>query len=352
MDMMPAASHPVKRRLQLTAITYLLCILMGLSLPADMQGYYLSGEMGLGEYALDLLFCMGFVELSIFYSKLIIRRLVPADTLRQMALPCSLLLFLLNNATALGISWLFSALWEGADDSAMLLQNLYIHSTLAAFITGVYTNSVFLDSYLEASHERKRLEIIALQTQLRALKQQLNPHFMFNNFSILSELIHENRRLACRFLDELSKVYRYAVRNFDRDMVPVHEKMRFLDSYLYLLSIRYEKAIALDIDPALKQCDGCIPPASLQLLVENAIKHNRASEEEPLHIRLQLREAGISVSNNLQPIAHPPAYTGVGLRNITERYSLLCRQAPAIHSDDSTYTVTLPLLPGHEYLNN
>lgn len=98
---------------------------------------------------------------------------------------------------------------------------------------------------------------------------------MFNNFSILSELIVENRTLAERFLENLSSVYRYVIQNLKRDTVPVSEELDFLRSYLYLIGMRYENAISVDVDEQLERTDGRIPPVCLQLLVENAIKHNR-----------------------------------------------------------------------------
>ena len=100
---------------------------------------------------------------------------------------------------------------------------------------------------------------------------------MFNNFSILSELIVENRTLAERFLENLSSVYRYVIQNLKRDTVPVSEELDFLRSYLYLIGMRYENAISVDVDEQLERTDGRIPPVCLQLLVENAIKHNRLS---------------------------------------------------------------------------
>ena len=112
----------------------------------------------------------------------------------------------------------------------------------------------------------------------------IDPHFMFNNFSILSELIVENRTLAERFLENLSSVYRYVIQNLKRDTVPVSEELDFLRSYLYLIGMRYENAISVDVDEQLERTDGRIPPVCLQLLVENAIKHNRLSVHQPLQI--------------------------------------------------------------------
>lgn len=152
----------------------------------------------------------------------------------------------------------------------------------------------------------------AAQMQLEVLKSQIDPHFMFNNFSILSELIVEDTALAEKFLDNLSKVYRYVIQNLKRDTVSIEEEIAFLHSYIYLIKMRYEDAVCINIDETLKQIDGQIPPVCLQLLVENAIKHNRASARHPLSIRVFREENDIVVENDLRPIASDFESTGIG----------------------------------------
>lgn len=153
---------------------------------------------------------------------------------------------------------------------------------------------------------------------------------MFNNFSILSELIVENRTLAERFLENLSSVYRYVIQNLKRDTVPVSEELDFLRSYLYLIGMRYENAISVDVDEQLERTDGRIPPVCLQLLVENAIKHNRLSVHQPLHIHVFREGNHIVVKNDLCPVSSDLSSTGIGQRNIIERYFLLCEEKPVI----------------------
>ena len=147
---------------------------------------------------------------------------------------------------------------------------------------------------------------------------------MFNNFSILSELIVENRTLAERFLENLSSVYRYVIQNLKRDTVPVSEELDFLRSYLYLIGMRYENAISVDVDEQLERTDGRIPPVCLQLLVENAIKHNRLSVHQPLHIHVFREGNHIVVKNDL---------------------FLLCEEKPVIKKSEHSYIVKLPIIP-------
>lgn len=168
---------------------------------------------------------------------------------------------------------------------------------------------------------------------------------MFNNFSILSELIVENRTLAERFLENLSSVYRYVIQNLKRDTVPVSEELDFLRSYLYLIGMRYENAISVDVDEQLERTDGQIPPVCLQLLVENAIKHNRLSVHQPLHIHVFREGNHIVVKNDLCPVSSDLSSTGIGQRNIIERYFLLCEEKPVIKKSEHSYIVKLPIIP-------
>lgn len=169
----------------------------------------------------------------------------------------------------------------------------------------------------------------ATQMQLEVLKSQIDPHFMFNNFSILSELIMEDRTLADKFLEHLSKVYRYVIQNLKRDIVSIREEITFLYSYMYLIDIRYENAVRISVDNKLTEDhDGCIPPICLQLLVENAIKHNQFSASRPLVIRIYREEDWMVVENELRPVVSELVSTGIGHRNIAGRYFLLCQKSP------------------------
>lgn len=156
---------------------------------------------------------------------------------------------------------------------------------------------------------------------------------MFNNFSILSELIVENRTLAERFLENLSSVYRYVIQNLKRDTVPVSEELDFLRSYLYLIGMRYENAISVDVDEQLERTDGRIPPVCLQLLVENAIKHNRLSVHQPLHIHVFREGNHIVVKTTFapcRPTCHLPVSdngTSSSVTSCCARKSLSSRKA-------------------------
>ena len=167
---------------------------------------------------------------------------------------------------------------------------------------------------------------------------------MFNNFSILTELINEDRDIASKFLAQLSKVYRYIITNLKQDIVPIEEEIKFLRSYIYLISIRYEDAVKVNIARNIEENQELIPPVSLQLLVENAIKHNTHSEIHPLNISIFRENNNIVVENNLQPMAFKVPSTGIGQTNIIDRYAMLSDDVPVFEQTNDKYIVKLPII--------
>jgi len=184
----------------------------------------------------------------------------------------------------------------------------------------------------------------ALQFQLNSLKLQINPHFLFNNFSTLSELIESEPEAASDFLSHLSKVYRHIVRNLNVNLIDLRDELKFIDSYFYLMKLRHGEGIKVNIDNSLRTSGYKIPSASLQLLVENAIKHNAFSAEQPLIIDIRAEKDYLMVRNLKQPLEHPAESTGVGQSNIASRYLLLSSKEIRIEDSDHFYSVSVPLL--------
>ena len=161
--------------------------------------------------------------------------------------------------------------------------------------------------------------------RLQALENQLSPHFVFNTFSILADLIEVDPKRASAYLMNLSKVYRYTLQHLDHSTVSLQEELEFLQRYLALLQQRFGDGIVVEIRPDVTQRQGALPPAALQMLIENAIKHNEHTTARPLHIFVTSDEGHISVSNRKQPITTAES-TLVGQHNIAERYRLLTDQ--------------------------
>ncbi|QNK62717.1 histidine kinase [Pedobacter sp. PAMC26386] len=223
---------------------------------------------------------------------------------------------------------------------------------ISTLISAIYTADFFLRKWKIAMLETSALELkaydlnqIAMQAELQSLKAQLDPHFMFNNFSTLSSLIVENPDSALLFLDNLSKVYRYMIINLSRDIISLKEEIKFINSYIYLIKIRVSDNLQVNINiPEDYELKG-VPPITLQLLIENAIKHNIASRSRPLSINVRINEDGwLEVSNNLQLVNFHIPSTRVGLKNIISRYRLLSNDCPQIIENEHTFIVKLPLL--------
>ena len=191
---------------------------------------------------------------------------------------------------------------------------------------------------------RERAERERDRFRLQALENQLSPHFVFNNFSILADLIEVDPKKASTYLMNLSKVYRYTLSHLDHDVVTLQEEVAFLDRYLDLLQQRFGDGIQVRIALDVEKLQGKLPPAALQMLIENAIKHNEHTKEHPLVIDVTADDRHISVSNHKQPITTAES-TNVGQHNIVERYHLLTSKKVVINDTPEEYSVTIPLIP-------
>ncbi|WP_338874481.1 histidine kinase [Spirosoma sp. SC4-14] len=191
----------------------------------------------------------------------------------------------------------------------------------------------------------ERLEKEALLSQFEALKSQLSPHFLFNSLSILTSLIHEDIDLSEQFIKRLSKAYRYILEQRDQDLVPLMTELDFIQSYTFLLKIRFENKfdVFIDVSPPI-QNSYRIAPLTLQLLIENAVKHNRMSLQEKLRVRVYTDQDWLIVENPIQVRDQPEPSTGVGLANIVNRYSLLTDRPVWFGADQGLFVVKIPLI--------
>lgn len=180
--------------------------------------------------------------------------------------------------------------------------------------------------------------------QLQNLKNQINPHFLFNNLSILSALVYKGDRKAIEFINEFSQVYRYALSNEKVELVNLQEELDFLAHYFYLLSIRFEKAIEFNLSIENKQKQLLILPMCLQMLVENVIQHNEISIKNPLTISIYTTNSSITIENKIQLRRVKETSAKIGLENIKRRFSYFSDDAVQVINDDSYFKVILPLI--------
>ncbi|TLU95010.1 histidine kinase [Dyadobacter sediminis] len=215
---------------------------------------------------------------------------------------------------------------------------------IAFFISFVFISRSFLMEWRKAAIEAEQLKTERFARQYQSLKDQLNPHFLFNSLNVLSNLVYENPDTAAKFVHKLSRIYRYVLDVQHEELVSLEKELEFAADYLSLQKIRFEDNLQYEIRMD-QNMSGNLPPLSLQLLLENAIKHNIASTENPLRITIFMENQELIVENNLQPKSSMPENSaGIGLMNIVKRYELLSNQAISIQDTGGSFVVKLPLL--------
>jgi two-component system, LytTR family, sensor kinase len=227
-----------------------------------------------------------------------------------------------------------------------LLWRFFFSSIMISLLVSIIiTARNFRLKAAEIELDTARLKQTTMQAELQSLKLQLDPHFMFNNFSTLSALIEENKEQAQLFVEHLSRVYRYMVQHIHSDTITLQKELRFIDSYMYLINIRHGDHVTLTVNVPEAFLQNGIPPITLQLLIENAIKHNIASAKQPLYISISIQNDRLVVTNNLQRISGSPVTSSkIGLENIKARYRIVSGLEPEVNESSDSFSVTLPLL--------
>lgn len=203
--------------------------------------------------------------------------------------------------------------------------------------------------------ETEELKRMHAQAELSAIKQQINPHFLFNNLNVLSGLVMQQSTEANHFIEAFSKVYMHILNHHNKELIELDKELNFLQPYFFLLKQRFPDAVDLHIDVPEKYKKHYIIPVALQMLVENAIKHNVLSKKKPLYIKIYANgNQTISVINKLQLKQDTGPTSNIGLNNIRKRYELTAGKEIFIEKDENTFSVTLPLIEinTHESINN
>ena len=236
-----------------------------------------------------------------------------------------------------------------------LRQPLYIMISIilwSLMISALNTGDFLLKNWKNATIKAAEYKVTAAENkqlvaeiELQSLKLQLDPHFVFNNLSVLSELILKDQQLGYDFTENFAKVYRYLLVNSKKPLVQLHEELQFLDAYLFLIKNRIGDGCSFLIDIDKSKLHMSIPPITLQLFIENALKHNRTEEENPLIVHVYSNDNDeLVVSNNLLPLIKKAPSTEIGLKNIIGRYALLSDTKVTVEENNTTFTVKVPLI--------
>lgn len=258
----------------------------------------------------------------------------------------------------LGIDYLTFVVFQKMDPAEFLSPRmLWIHLFYIILTLGVsvfmHARSFMMNWKQASKTEVTQQKIIAgtANAKFETLKNQIDPHFLFNSLNVLSSLIEENPENAQRFTTSLSKIYRYVLEQKDKELVSVEEELSFAKTYMNLLKMRFENSLFYElpiqedgIASSLAMKDAKVVPLSLQLLLENTVKHNVVSEQRPLHIRIYVEGDYLAIQNDLQKKEVIQSRQGVGLQNIVDRYGIITNRKVLIEQNEKTFTVKIPIL--------
>jgi two-component system, LytTR family, sensor kinase len=219
--------------------------------------------------------------------------------------------------------------------------NLFLHCINAIVF--------YMNKYKVAQVEAEQLKKQNIEARFDALRNQINPHFLFNSLNVLSSLVYRDPDTSARFIEQLSNVYRYLLYNQDQKLIPLREELEFMNSYYYLLKMRFQENLNIAYEIPDSKKSYYIAPATLQLLIENAIKHNIVSKKNPLDIKIYIENGKpdvnkIVVENNLQPKPVQEVSTKLGLKNIKSRYTFLAGRESVEIIAEPNFIVKVPLI--------
>ncbi len=223
--------------------------------------------------------------------------------------------------------------------------DFYFSALLITLVISLFFHAVYYYKELQKTKVKEQKVIAGTASaKFDALKNQLDPHFLFNSLNVLTSLIEENPKNAQKFTTSLSKVYRYVLEQKSKELVTVDEELNFARTYMSLLKMRFEDSIIFEIPDKASNPESKVVPLALQLLLENAVKHNMVTSSKPLHIKIYEDGDHLVVMNNLQPKQIVKKSSGVGLENIKQRYQLLSKRKVHINQRDKDFAVAIPML--------
>lgn len=229
-----------------------------------------------------------------------------------------------------------------------LINNILITTAINLLIVTLIEAWYYFLNWRDSAVNREKLEASLAQARFDSLRNQVNPHFLFNSLNVLSVLVKKDAVMAEKFIGEFARIYRYVLETNDKQVITVKEELEFARSYLFLQQIRYGDGLNYHFDVSADVLNRLVVPLSMQLLMENAIKHNVISSIRQLTISVISTPDAVVVRNTYQPKAKQEWSAGVGLKNLTARYALLAGCEPVFGVEDADYVAVLPLIPDEE----
>jgi hypothetical protein len=261
---------------------------------------------------------------------------------RLLAIAASIVAFTLPVAAAFNLAWFAVDARPGLDWPGLALAVAVI-TPAALLVSHLYVTLFLIQDGLEDRLDLERTERARLEAELSNLKSQLAPHLMFNSLHTLGVMIREDPAAAREFNQRLAEICRYLLAQIDRELVPLAEELAFLREYLEFVRLRFPGSVRVELRGFDDLAGASVPPAALQMLLENALKHNAHDERAPLAITVELAGDTIRFANPLRPRAAAPVSTGVGLRNLRERCQRTVGRALVVQESEREFVVLLPV---------
>lgn len=240
--------------------------------------------------------------------------------------------------------------WKGimpGDSWDSIIQSLPYTMMISFTISLIFTATGFFFAWKRAFLQAENLKVEMLAYKYESLRNQINPHFLFNSLNVLSDLVYDDQELAVKFIRQLSDLFRYVLDGRDKELVPLKDELEFIQSFTFLLKTRFEEKLQIEVDVQVNTED-YIVPMTLQLLIENAVKHNEVSEAFPLRIVVRKNGDCLEVENNYQPKKVGEDSTKTGLKNISQQFAFFSEIPIRIISSDEKYLVRVPILKSQE----
>jgi len=281
-----------------------------------------------------------------------LRNRFPKDVDLVKRLSIALLLFIIITALTFScIFWVFERLIITKDfvDDARLKWVLMSGVIINIFVTLLHEGVAGFEKWKKTITETEALKTEYMQSRLLGLKSQLNPHFLFNSLNSLSCLIQESPGKAEKFLDEMSKVYRYLLKNSDEQLVTLEAELQFTRSYFYLLKERHGEGLDMEINVTRSFFEKLLPPLTLQILLESAFNMNAIGKEQPLKIELNITANGwLEIKNNVQRKISDSLADRAGIQNLSKKFRLLCNKYIIVKDTGKYQVITVPLITAKE----
>lgn len=266
-----------------------------------------------------------------------------------------IIVFLAYSVTAFVLVQFFNYyIWRGILPSqswGWIIKSLPYTLLISFIISLIFTAIGFFQAWRRSFVQAEKLKAEMLAYKYESLRNQINPHFLFNSLNVLSDLVYDDQAMAVKFIQQMSDLFRYVLDSRDKELVPLKDELEFIRSFTFLLKTRFEDKLNIEIDLNANP-DDYIVPMTLQLLIENAVKHNEVSEAFPLTIVVRKNGDTLEVENNLHPKKVNDESTKTGLKNITQQFAFFSEKPIKIITSDERYMVRVPILKSTENESN